>query len=162
MVGKQSSPFMELFGQLCLTVWATVSYCLWKCLTNSPPIYRTVLGTVLEQFSGKQSSPFMELFGQLCLTVWATVSYCLGNCVLLLGQLCLTAWATVSYCLGNCVLLLGQLCLTTWATVSYYLWKWLARNFPIYGNGFKSCTSENQRLHKELSNSKNRVTYRLG
>jgi hypothetical protein len=142
--GKQSSPFMELFGQLCLTTcatvsyylcncvlllvqlcltaWATVSYCLWKWLTNSPPIYRTVLGTVLEQFSGKQSSPlmemagkqsspFMELFGQLCLTTWATVSYCFG-------QLCLTTWATVSYCLGNCVLLLEQLCLTA---VSYCL-----------------------------------------
>ncbi len=128
-----------LLGQLCLTTWATVSYYLWKCLTNSPPIYRTVLGTVLEQFSGKQSSPFMELFGQLCLTVWATLSYCLGNSVLLFGQLCLTVWATLSYC----------------------LWKWLARSFPIYGNGFRSCTSENQRLHKELSNSKNRVTYRV-
>ena len=33
---------------------------LWKWLANSPPIYRTVLGTVLEQFSGKQSSPLME------------------------------------------------------------------------------------------------------
>jgi hypothetical protein len=137
--GKQSSPFMELFGQLCLTTWATVSYylcncvlllvqvcltawaivsyCLWKWLTNSPAIYRTVRGTVLEQFSGKQpsplmemlsrqSSPFMELFGQLCLTTWATVSYCLGNSVLLLGQLCLTVCATVSYCLSNSVLLL--------------------------------------------------------
>jgi hypothetical protein len=138
-VGKQFSPFIELlvqlrltvcatvsyylgncvllFVQLCLTTWATVSYCLWKCLANSPPIYRTVLGTVLKQFSGKQSSPFMELFRQLCLT--------------------------------------------TWATMSYGLWKCLARSFPIYGNGFRSCTSENQRLHKELSNSKNRVTYRL-
>ena len=34
---------------------------LWKWLANSPPIYRTVLGTVLEQFSGKQSSPLMEM-----------------------------------------------------------------------------------------------------
>ena len=98
--GKQPSPLMEMVGcqtvlqliglfvQLCLTAWATVSYCLWKCLSNSPPIERIVLGTGLEQFSGKQSSPlmetagkqfspFMELFGQLCLTVWATVSYCL-------------------------------------------------------------------------------------
>jgi hypothetical protein len=32
MVGKQSFPFMELFGQLCLTVWATVSYCLGNCV----------------------------------------------------------------------------------------------------------------------------------
>jgi hypothetical protein len=32
MVRKQSSPFMELFGQLCLTVWATVSYCLGNCV----------------------------------------------------------------------------------------------------------------------------------
>jgi hypothetical protein len=135
MVGKQSSPFMELFGQLCLTVWATVSYCLWKWLTNSPPIYRTVLGTVLEQFSGKQFSPLMETAGKQ-----------FSPFMELFGQLCLTAWATVSYFLGNCVLL---------------LWKWLARSLPIYGNGFRSCTSENQRLHKELSNSKNRVTYRL-
>jgi hypothetical protein len=37
---------------------------LWKWLTNSPPIYGTVLGTVLEQFSEKQSSPFMEMAGK--------------------------------------------------------------------------------------------------
>ena len=60
---------------------------LWKWLANSPTIYRTVLGTVLKQFSGKQSSPFMELFGQLCLTAWASVSYCLGKCVLLLVEM---------------------------------------------------------------------------
>src|SRR4028118_246640 len=52
-----------------------VSYGLWKWLANSPPIYRTVLGTVLEQFSGKQSSPFMELLVQLCLTNCVTASY---------------------------------------------------------------------------------------
>ena len=63
-LAKQFSPFMELFEQLCLTVWATMSYCLGNCVL---------------------------LFGQLCLTVWATASYCLGNCVLLLVQLCLTA-----------------------------------------------------------------------
>jgi hypothetical protein len=62
--GKQSSPSMELFGQLCLTAWATMSYYLGNCVL---------------------------LLGQLCLTTWATVSYYLGNCVLLLGQLCLTA-----------------------------------------------------------------------
>jgi hypothetical protein len=127
--GKQSSPFMELFGQLCLTAWASVSYCLWKWLANSPPIYRTVLGTVLKQFSGKQSSPFMELFGQLCLTACAIVSYCLwkwlansppllwncaGDCAeAVLRQTVLsiygTVWATVSYCLGNCVLLLVEM-----------------------------------------------------
>jgi hypothetical protein len=127
-----------LLGQLCLTAWATVSYCLWKWLARSFPAYGN---------GWQSSSPHL----------WN----CLGNYVLLLGQLCLTTWATVSYCLGNCVLLLGQLCLTAWATVSYCLWKWLARSFPVYGNGFRSCTSENQRLHKELSNSKNRVTYRL-
>jgi ribosomal protein L6P/L9E len=32
---------------------------------------------------------------------------------------------------------------------------------PVYGNGFRSATSENQRLHKKLGNSENRVTYRL-
>src|SRR4028118_1228250 len=84
------------------------------------------------EMSGKQFSPFMELLVQLCLTVCATMSYCLCNYVLLLVQLCLTACATVSYCLR----------------------KWLARSFPIYGNGFRGCTSENQRLHKKLSNSK--------
>ena len=67
------------------------------------------------------------------------MSYCLCNCVLLFVQLCLT---------------IVQLCLTTCATVSYYLCKWLARSFPIYGNGFRGCTSENQGLHKKLSNSK--------
>jgi hypothetical protein len=70
MVGKQLFPFMELFGQLCLTVWATVSYCLWKWLANSPPIYRTVLGTVLEQFSGKQSSPLMEMVSKDFSHLW--------------------------------------------------------------------------------------------
>jgi hypothetical protein len=37
--------------------------------------------------------------------------------------------------------------------MSYYLCKWLASTPPIYRNGFRSSTSENQRLHKELSNS---------
>jgi hypothetical protein len=37
---------------------------LWKWLANSPPIYRTVLGSVLEQLSGKQSSPLMEMAGK--------------------------------------------------------------------------------------------------
>ena len=105
---------------------------LWKWLANSPPIYRTVLGTVLKQFSGKQSSPFMELFGQLCLTTWATVSYCLCKCVLLLVQVCLTAWASVSYYLCKCVLLLVQVCLTAWAIVSYCLWKCLTNSPAIY------------------------------
>jgi hypothetical protein len=54
-----------------------------------------------------------------------------------------------------------QLCLTACATMSYGLWKWLASSFSIYGNGFRSGTSENQRLHKKLGNSENRVTYRL-
>jgi hypothetical protein len=104
-----------LLVQLCLTTCATVSYYLCKCLTNSPPIDRTVLGTVLgtvlEQFSGKQPSPLMETAGKAVLpygTVWATVSYCLASV-----SYCL---ATVSYCL---------------ATVSYCLWKWLARSFPF-------------------------------
>jgi len=37
---------------------------LWKWLANSPPIYRTVLGSVLKQLSGKQSSPLMEMAGK--------------------------------------------------------------------------------------------------
>jgi len=83
---------------------------------------------VLEQFSGKQSSPLMETAGKQ-----------FSPFMELLVQLCLTVCATVSY---YC------------ATVSYYLCKWLARSFPIYGNGFRGCTSENQGLHKKLSNSK--------
>ena len=84
------------------------------------------------EMADKQFFPFMELLVQLCLTVYATVSYYLCNHVLLFVQPCLTVCATVSYC----------------------LWKWLARSFSIYGNGFKGCTSENQRLHKKLSHSK--------
>ncbi len=104
LAGKQSSPFIGLFVQLCLTVCATLSYCLWKWLANSPLIDKTVLGTVLKQFSGKQPSPFMEMVGWQAVlpiyrTVCATVSYCLCNSVLLLVQLCLTAcengWQTV-------------------------------------------------------------------
>jgi hypothetical protein len=98
---------------------------LWKWLANSPSLCRTVLGTVLEEFSVKQSSPFTEI---------------------------------VVKQFSPFMELLVQLCLTTCATVSYYLCKWLASSSPIYGNGFRSSTSENQRLHKELSSSENRVT----
>ena len=63
--------------------------------------------------------------------------------------------------LCNHALLLVQLCLTDCVTASYGLWKWLASSSPIYGNGLRSGTSENQRLHKKLGNSENRVTYRL-
>ena len=108
------------------------------------------------------------LLVQLCLTACTILSYCLCNPVLLLVQPCLTACtilsyfcATLSYFLCNPVLLLVQPCITACTTLFYCLWKWLARSSPIYGNGFRSCTSENQRLHKELSNSENRVTYRL-
>jgi hypothetical protein len=59
------------------------------------------------------------------------------------------------------VLQLVQPSLTACAIVSYGLWKWLASSSSIYGNGFRSGTSENQRLHKKLGNSENRVTYRL-
>jgi hypothetical protein len=54
-----------------------------------------------------------------------------------------------------------QPCLTACVTASYGLWKWLASSSSIYENGFKSGTTENQRLHKKLGNSENRVTYRL-
>jgi hypothetical protein len=120
----------------------------------------------------------LSVYGNGC----ATPSYCLCNCVLLFGQLCLTACATPSYSSCNCVLRLMELAssslrlwkwlcncvlqlvqprLTACATASYGLWKWLASSSSIYGNGFRSGTSENQRLHKKLGNSENRVTYRL-
>ena len=47
-------------------------------------------------------------------------------------------------------------------TMSYYLCKWLASTPPIYRNGFRSSTSENQRLHKELSNSEIGLHTNLG
>jgi len=50
----------------------------------------------------------------------------------------------MSYSLCNCVLRLVQLRLT------------------VYGNGFRSGTSENQRLHKKLGNSENRLHTDLG
>jgi hypothetical protein len=125
---------MELLVQLCLTTCTTVSYCLYNCVL---------------------------LLVQLCLTACTTVSYCLYNCVLLLMEMAGKQFSHLWNCLCNCVLLLVQLCLTACTTVSYRLWKWLASSSPIYGNGFRSSRSENQRLHKELSNSENRVTYRL-
>jgi hypothetical protein len=78
----------------------------------------------------------------------------LCNHVLQLVQLCLTAYATMSYSLCNCVLQLVQLRLTVYGN------GWQAV-LPVYGNGFRSGTSENQRLPKKLGNSENRVTYRL-
>jgi hypothetical protein len=82
---------------------------LWKWLTNSPPIYRTVLGTVLEQLLRKT---VLTAYGNGWQSSSPHLWNCLGNCVLLPVQLCLTVWATVSYCLYNCVLLFVQLCLT--------------------------------------------------
>jgi hypothetical protein len=43
--------------------------------------------------------------------------------------------------------------LTDCVTASYGLWKWLASSSAIYENGFRSGTTENQRLHKRLGNS---------
>ena len=114
------------------------------------------------EMAGKQFSPFMEMVVQPCLTSHATTSYSLSNCVLrfmemaskqfspfmeMVVQPCLTACATVSYNLCN------------W---SYGLWKWLASSSSIYGNGFRSGTSENQRLHKKLGNSEIRLHTDLG
>jgi hypothetical protein len=100
----------------------------------------------------------------------------LCNHVLQLVQLRLTNCVTASYGLWkwlasssprlwkwlcNHVLQLVQLRLTNCVTASYGLWKWLASSSPIYGKGFRSGTSENQRLHKKLGNSENRVTYKF-
>ncbi len=138
MAGKQFSPFMEQLVQPCLTACATASYGLWKWLASNSPVY-----------------------GNGC----ATMYYGLYNYVLHLVQLCLIFCATMSYGLWkwlcNCVLHFVQLRLTACATASYGLWKWLASSAPIYGNGFRRGTSENQRLHKKLGNSENRVTYRF-
>ena len=142
MVNKQFSPFMELLVQSCLTVYRNG----WQAV--------------------------LPIYGTAC----ATMSYQLCNHVLPIVQPCLTNCATMSYGLWkwlasssprlwkwlcNYVQQLVQLCLTDCATASYGLWKWLASSSSIYGNGFRSGTSENQRLHKKLGNSENRVTYRL-
>jgi hypothetical protein len=72
----------------CLTLCGfSIDSGLGKWLASSPSIYRTVLGTVLEQFSEKQSSPLMEWLTNSPRHLWN----CLGNCVLTTGQLCLTA-----------------------------------------------------------------------
>ena len=52
MVSKQSSPFMELLVQLCLTVCATASYGLWKWLQVALPFMETVLEVVRAEISG--------------------------------------------------------------------------------------------------------------
>jgi len=106
------------------------------------------------EMASKQFSPFMEMVVQPCLTAYATASYGLWKW-LASSSLRLWKW------LCNHVLQLMESCLTAYATASYGLWKWLASSSSIYGNGFRSGTSENQRLHKKLGNSENRVTYRL-
>jgi hypothetical protein len=156
MAGGQFSPFMEMVVPPSFT---TVQPSLTACVIVSYKLCNCVLR--LMEMVSKQFSPFMELLVQLRLTACATASYSLCNCVLQLVQLRLTACATASYSLCNCVLRLVQLRLTACATASYGLWKWLASSSLIYGNGFRSGTSENQRLHKKLGNSENRVTYRL-
>jgi hypothetical protein len=130
------------------------------------------------EMAGKQFSPFMEMVMQPCFTACAT------HCLTVSATRRLTVFATVSYRLCNCVLRFMEMagkqfspfmemvmqpcftacathCLTNYVTASYGLWKWLATSSPIYGNGFRSGTSKNQRLYKKLGNSENRVTYRL-
>jgi hypothetical protein len=148
MAGKQFFPFMEMVVQPSLatvqpslTSCETASYGLWKWLASSSPIYGN--GCATQSYDCATQS-------YDC----ATQSYSLWNCVLRLMEM-------VSKQFSPFMELLVQLCLTACATASYSLWKWLASSSPIYGNGFKSGTSENQRLHKKLGNSENRVTYRL-
>jgi hypothetical protein len=57
--------------------------------------------------------------------------------------------------MGNSVLLFTELRLTAYGN------GWQAV-FPVYGNGFRSGTSENQRLHKKLGNSEIRLHTDLG
>jgi hypothetical protein len=87
--------------------------------------------------AGKQFSPFMEMVVQ-------PMSYNLCNCVLRFMEMVVQPF------------------LTACATASYGLWKWLASSSPIYGNGFRSGTSENQRLHRKLGNSEIRLHTDLG
>jgi len=167
-----SSP--RLWKWLCNPVLQIVQPSLTDCATQSYRLCNCVLR--LMEMVSKQFSPFMELLVQPSLTDCATASYglwkwlasssphlwnCLCNPVLQIVQLRLTAYGNGWQAVLPFMEMVVQPCLTVCITASYGLWKWLASSSPIYGNGFRSGTSENQRLHKELSNSKNRVTYRL-
>jgi hypothetical protein len=121
---------------------ATMSYSLSNCVLR------------FMKMAGKQFSPFMEMVVQPCLTACATMFYSLCNCVLRFMEMAGKQFSPFME-------MVVQPCLTACATASYGLWKWLASSSPIYGNGFRSGTSENQRLHKKLGNSENRVTYRF-
>jgi hypothetical protein len=76
---------------------------LWKWLANSPPIYRTVPGNVLEQFLRKQSSPLMEMAGKQSSNLYDCVGDCAGT---VLRKAVLTAygngWQTVLQFIGLC------------------------------------------------------------
>ena len=120
------------------------------------------------EMTGKQFSPFMEMVVppsfttvQPSLTACVIVSYNCASASYGLWKWLASTSPHLWNCLCNRVLRLVQLCFTLCATASYGLWKGLASSSPIYGNGFRSGTSENQRLHKKLGNSENRVTYRL-
>jgi len=104
--------------------------------------------TVLTAYgnASKQFSSFMELLVQLCLTLCATVSYGLWQWLASSSPIYGTACATVSY--GSCNLVL-QLCNCVLRLVEM-----VTSSSFIYGNGFRSGTSENQRLHKKLGNLK--------
>jgi len=128
--------------QPCLTACATMSYSLCNCVLR-------FMGMVSKEFS-----PFVEMVVRSCLTACATMSYRFCNCILRFMEM-------VGKQFSPFMEIVVQPCLTACVTASYGLWEWLASSSSIYGNGFKSGTTENQRLHKKLGNSENRVTYRL-
>jgi hypothetical protein len=133
---------MEMVVQPCLTACVTASYGLWKWLASSSRrLWKWLCNHVLQLV-------------QPCLTACVTASYGLWKRLASNSPIYGTGCATVSYRMGNSVLLFTELRLTAYGN------GWQAV-FPVYGNGFRSGTSENQRLHKKLGNSENRVTYRL-
>ena len=142
--------------QLSLTACVTTSYGLWKWLASSSPrlwkwLYNYVLQLVqpcLTVYGNGVQPSFTTV--QLCLTDCTTASYSLCNHVLRFMEMVCNP--VLQLC--NYVLQIVQLRLTAYGN------GWQAV-LPIYGNGFRSGTSENQRLHKKLGNSENRVTYRL-
>jgi len=113
------------------------------------------------EMAGKQLSPFMEMvvqpfltLVQSCLTACATWSYSLCNCVLRFMEMVSKQFSPFMEMVVHPVLRLVQLRLTVYGNG----WQVV---LPIYGNSFRSGTSENQRLHKKLGNSENRVTYKF-
>ena len=138
VLSTELSTVSSLMSSTMSTALSTLYYKVLQDLTllSPPSIWHPFMEMVGKQFfhlwkrsgqsSKRQFSRLMEMAGKQFSRLMEMAGKQFSPFMELLVQLCLTICGTVPYCLG----------------------KWLARSFPIYGNGFRSCTSENQRLHK--------------